>query len=153
MSKTPGWHVRRQIRFAITNQSTTGPHLGRSPSHAHIGRSAWKKKKTIARSGTTLDNFLDKPCPVHSVLLNSCPTDSLRDCWVIRHVAKGGLTILNGTSRHAEDFSGDDEVLMIYETFTSNNQRKRALREVNSIRRLPARGTWIDTPITFDHKD
>jgi hypothetical protein len=71
----------------------------------------------------------------------------------MRQVAKGGLTPLDATPSRTEEFSGDNEILMIYETFTSNNQRKRALREVNSIRGVAARGAWVDTPITFDHKD
>ena len=41
-----------------------------------------------------LDELLDKPCPIHSVLLNTNPTHSLRACWVVRQVAKSGESIL-----------------------------------------------------------
>ena len=86
-----------------------------------------KKKKTSALPRTTLNGLLDKPCPIHVVLLNSCQTHSLRNCWVVRQVANRGPALLTGTPCHAEESSDEGEVMMIYETFTSNNQRKRAL--------------------------
>ena len=48
-----------------------------------------KKKKSSVHPGTTLEGFLDKPCLIHAILINSCPTHSLRDLWVLRQVVKG----------------------------------------------------------------
>ena len=53
------------------------------------------EKKTKPRS--ELDELLDKPCPIHSVLLDANPTHRLRACWVIRQVAKYGEPILGLT--------------------------------------------------------
>ena len=35
---------------------------------------------------------------------------------------------------------------MIYETFSSNNQRKRALRELGQVHQVTAAHSWTDTP-------
>lgn len=75
-----------------------------------------------------MNGFLDEPCLIHAVLINSYPTHSLRDCWVVRQMDKGGPTLLAGTSCCLDQTSGEDEVLMIYGTFTSNNKREQALR-------------------------
>jgi hypothetical protein len=66
---------------------------------------------------------------------------------------KGGPALLAGTSSHLRHTLEEDEVLMIYETFTSNNQCKRALWEINAVRQVLPRGAWIDTPITFSQND
>lgn len=118
-----------------------------------LGERPWKKKKTSDHPRTTHDILLDKPFPIHAILINPCPTHNLRDCWVVKQIAKGGPALLAGTPSHIERTSDKHEVMMIYETFVSNNQRKRALREINSIQLVPIQGVWIDTPITFDHHD
>ena len=53
------------------------------------------EKKT--RPCSVLDELLDKPCPIHSVLLDANPTHRLRACWVVRQVAKYGEPILGLT--------------------------------------------------------
>lgn len=117
------------------------------------GDRPWNKKKTSGHPRTSLDGFLDKPCPIHAILINSCPTHSLHDSWVLRQVAKGGSALLAGASCHLQLTSEEDKILMIYETFMSNNRRKHASQEINSVRQVPSRGAWIDTPMPFDHNN
>ena len=103
-----------------------------------------------------LDKLLDKPCPIHSVLLNTNPTHSLRACWVVRQVAKSGEAILGGSysDRCLVMPLGDDaEIMTIYETYSSKNQRKRALRELAQIHHVAETDSWTDTPITFSEQD
>lgn len=123
-----------------------------SPEH----EPAEKKNRSLAGPRTVLDELLDKPCPIHSVLFNTNPTHSLRACWVVRHVAKSGEAILGVTSssrRSATPPYNDTEVLTIYVTFSSNNKRKRALQELGQVHQLTAANSWTDTPITFNEKD
>lgn len=112
-----------------------------------------KNNKNPTNPGTTLDGLLYKPCPIYAILLNSCLSHNLRDWWVVRQVAKGGPALLVGTPSHVDQSSDEDEVMMIYDTFASNNQRKRALWEVNSIQQVKTQGAWVDTLIIFDHID
>jgi hypothetical protein len=49
-----------------------------------------KRKKPATGPKTALDDLLDKPCPIHSILLNANPTHILRTYWVVKQVAKGG---------------------------------------------------------------
>ena len=93
----------------------------RSPEH----EPAEKKNRSLAGPRTVLDELLDKPCPIHSVLLNTNPTHSLRACWVVKHVAKGGEDLLDNAescNKHLASSSDDYEILMIYETHPSRNQ-------------------------------
>jgi hypothetical protein len=105
---------------------------------------------------TVLDELLDKPCPIHSALLNTNPTHRLRACWVVRQVAKSAEAILRlqPASRRPETPSfGDNNVLTIYETFSSDNLRKKALRELSQVHQVTAVSSWTDTPITFNEED
>ena len=45
-----------------------------------------------------------------------------------------------------------NNIVTVYET-VSNNQRKRALRELGQVYQVTAAQPWADTPITFDQKD
>jgi hypothetical protein len=42
-----------------------------------------KRMKSLTGSRIVLDELLDKPRPIHSVLLNTNPTHRLRACWVV----------------------------------------------------------------------
>ena len=47
----------------------------------------------------------------------------------------------------------DPRVLTVFETFASNNKRKRALRELNEVCQIAAINPWNDTAITFNVGD
>ena len=84
-----------------------------------------KKNKPLIGPKTVLDELLDKPCPIHSVLLNTNTTHNLRPCWVVRQVSKSGEAILEVTPsirRSTTPTYNDTEVLTIYETFSSKEK-------------------------------
>ena len=92
-----------------------------SPEHNPVRRR--NKPRTV------LDELLDKPCPIHSAPFDANPSHRLRTYWVVRQVAKSGENILGLTppNRRSAPTPHDNNVLTVYETFSSNNQRKRAL--------------------------
>ena len=61
-------------------------------------------------------------------------THSLRACWILRQVAKSGEDILikDAPEQHPPE-QDDPRVLTVFETFASNNKRKRALRELDEV--------------------
>ena len=69
-------------------------------------------------------------------------------------MAKSGedIPIKDGLERHPP---GDDNsrVLTVFETFASNNKRKRALRELTEVCQIAAINPWNDTAITFNAGD
>ena len=80
------------------------------------------------------------------------PTHSLRACWILRQVAKSAedLLIPNATERHPVD---NNMVLTVFETFASNNRRKRTLHSMAEICHVAAINPWSDTAITFNASD
>ena len=57
---------------------------------------------------------------------DNIPTHSLRACWILQQVAKSGDDIL--TKNTPEQHPPEDDnlnVLTVFETFASNNRRKR----------------------------
>jgi hypothetical protein len=106
-----------------------------------------KKKKSATGSKTALDGLLDRHA-VHSVVLNDNPTHSLRACWVVKQVTKSGEAVLSGvrTNKHAAvTLDEDDEILIIYETYSSRNKRKRALRELGQFHHVASTDAWTST--------
>ena len=67
-------------------------------------------------------------------------------------MAKSGedLLIPNTTVHHPVD---NNTVLSVFETFASNNRRKRTLRSIAEIRHVAAINPWSDTAITFNISD
>ena len=117
---------------------------------------AEQRNRPLAGVRTVLDGLLDKPCPIHSVLLNTSPSHSLRACWVVRQVAKSGEAILEALPPNKRSTSPQEynaEVLTIYETFPSRNRRKRALRELKQVYHVAVTSAWADIPITFGDTD
>ena len=57
---------------------------------------------------------------------------------ILRQVAKSGEDILtkNAPEQHPPE-DGDPRVLTVFETFASNNKRKRALRELAKVCKSP----------------
>ena len=78
-------------------------------------------------------------------------THSLRACWILRQVAKIGedLLTLEATESQPEDTS---TILTVFETFASNNMRKRTLRSLAEVYQV-ATNPWSDTAITFNASD
>ncbi len=81
-------------------------------------------------------------------------THSLRACWILRQVAKSGEDILikDNPEQHPPA-NNDNRVLAVFETFASNNKRKRALRELNEVCQIAVINPWNDTAITFNAGD
>ena len=112
-----------------------------------------KKYKPITGHGTVLEAWLDGPCRIHSTT-DTISTHSLRACWILRQVAKSGEDILtkNNPEQHpAED--NDPKVLTVFETFASNNRRKRALHGLAKVYQIAAINPCNDTTITFNAGD
>ena len=86
-----------------------------------------KKPKPTPGRGTVLEEWLNGPCKIHSTP-DTMPTHSLRACWILRRVAKRGEYLL--VSHKAEQHPAEDNnaVLTVFDTFASNNRRKRAHR-------------------------
>ena len=103
--------------------------------------------------GTVLEGWLDGPCKIHTTPDNM-PTHNLRACWILRQVAKSGEDILNKNTPEQHPLEDDDlKVLTVFEAFTSNNRRKRALRELAEVCQITAINPWNDTAITFNACD
>ena len=98
-----------------------------------------------------MEGWLNGPCKIHSTA-DTIPTHSLRACWILRQVAKSGedLLIPNATEHHPVD---NNTVLTVFETFASNNRRKRTLRSMAEICHVAAINPWSDTAITFNASD
>jgi hypothetical protein len=108
-----------------------------------------KKNKPFTRFRTVLDELLDKPCQIHTTPSTE-PMHSLQACWVLRQVAKSGEAILTSTTPEKHSSEDDDlNVFTVFETFSSNNRRKRALRELAEVNQVIAVNPWNDTAITF----
>ena len=111
-----------------------------------------KKQKPTAGRGTILEGWLNGPCKIHSTP-DTTPTHSLRACWVLRQVAKSGEDLLiNNTAEH-HPVENNNTVLTVFETFASNNRRKRALRSLAEVCHVAAINPWSDTAITFNASD
>ena len=89
--------------------------------------------KPITGRGTVMEGWLDGPCKIHTTPDNIL-THSLRACWILRQVAKSDEDILtkNTPEQHPPE-DNDLEVLTVFETFASNNRRKKALHELAEV--------------------
>ena len=110
-----------------------------------------KKPKPSIGHGTVLERWLDGLCKIHSTE-DATPTHSLKACWILRQVAKIGenLLIPEATESHPRD---TNTVLTVFETFTSNNMRKRTLRSLAEVYQVATINPWSDTAINFNASD
>ena len=71
---------------------------------------------------------------------------------LLRQVAKIGedLLITEATKSHPRD---TNMVLTVFETFASNNMRKRTLRSLAEVYQVATINPWSDTAITFNASD
>ena len=71
-------------------------------------------------------------------------------CWVIRQVAKSGEAILTKITPETHSLEDDDlNVFTVFETFYSNNRRKRALRDLAEVNHVAVINPWNDMAMTF----
>ena len=69
-------------------------------------------------------------------------------------MAKSGEGILTNTTPENYSLEHNDlKVFTVFETFSSNNQRKRALRDLAEVCQVAAINPWNDTAITFNVDD
>ena len=110
-----------------------------------------KKPKPSTGHGTVLEGWLNGPCKIHSTE-DATPTHSLRACWILWQVAKRGedLLIPEAAENHLRDSS---TVLTVFETFASNNMRKRTLRSLAEVYQVATINPWSDMAITFNASD
>ena len=75
-----------------------------------------------------------------------------RSCWILRQVARSGEELLTPESaeHHPRNAS---MVSTIFETFASNNARKRTLRNLTEVYQVATINPWSDTAITFNASD
>ena len=108
-------------------------------------------QKPSTGHGTVLEGWLNGPCKIHSAE-GATPTHSLRACWVLRQVARSGEELL--TQEFTEHQPRDTStVLTVFETFTSNNMRKRTLHSLAEVYQVAKINPWSDTAITFNASD
>ena len=107
-----------------------------------------KKQKPHKGHGTVLEGWLSGPCKIHSTE-GATPTHSLRACWILRQVAKSG----EGFLAPGKQPSSAGTVLTVFETFTSNNMRKRTLHSLAEVYQVATINPWSDTAITFNASD
>ena len=85
-----------------------------------------KKPKPTTGHGTVLEVWLNGPCKIHTTP-DTIPTHNLRACWILWQVAKSGEDrLINNTTEH-HPAENNNTMLTVFETFASNNRRKRAL--------------------------
>src|SRR3990170_4265208 len=112
-----------------------------------------KKIKPFTGHRTVLDELLGKPCQIHTTP-NTEPTHSLRACGVLRQVAKSDEAILTNTTPEKHSSEDDDlNVFTVFETLSSNNRCKRALRNLAEVNQVATINPWNDTAITFTADD
>ena len=111
-----------------------------------------KKPKPAAGRGTVLEGWLNGSCKLHSTP-DVTPTHSLRACWILRQVAKSGEDLLVSRKAEQHPASRHNTVLTVFETFASNNMRKRTLRSLAEVYQIATINPWSDTAITFNASD
>ena len=107
-----------------------------------------KKQKPHKGHGTVLEGWLSGPCKIDSTE-GAVPTHSLRACWILRQVAKSGEELL-APENHSNNIG---TVSTVFETFASNNMRKRTIHSLTEVYQVATTNPWSDTAITFNASD
>ena len=81
------------------------------------------------------------------------PIHSLRACWILQQVAKSDEDILISKTTEHHLVENNNTVLTVFETFASNNRRKRALRSLAEVCHVATINPWNNTAITFNASD
>src|SRR4051812_29760825 len=143
------WKI--EIKFWDNPALNSNPVRTKRVHHSKTPGLNIKKPKPSTGHGTVLERWLDGPCRIHSTE-DATPTHSLRACWILRQVAKfgEGLLISEAEESQPEDTS---TILTVFETFASNNMRKRTLRSLTEVYQVATINPWSDTTITFNASD
>ena len=139
---------KTKIKFWDDPALNTTPVRNKRVHHIQAPRLKTKKQKTPKGHGTVLEGWLSGPCKIHSTE-GTTPTHSLRACWILRQVAKSGEELLAPENQP----SNTSTVLTVFETFASNNMRKRTLRSLAEVYQVATINPWSDTAITFNASD
>ncbi len=99
-----------------------------------------------------MEGWLNGPCKLHSTP-DATPTHSLRACWILQQVAKSGEDLLESHKAEPHPAKEHNTVLTVFETFASNNRRKRAFCDLAEVCQVAAINPWNDTVITFNASD
>ena len=142
---------KTETKFLDNPALKASPVRNKRVHHRQTPGSNTKRQKPSTGHGTILEGWLNGPCKIHSTE-QATPTHSLRACWILRQVAKIGenLLILEATESHPRD---TNMVLTVFETFASNNMRKRALHSRAEVYQVATINPWSDTAITFNASD
>ena len=95
-----------------------------------------------------MEGWFNGPCKIHNSG-KATPTHSLRACWILRQVARSGEELLTPAP---EEYL-PSTVSTVFETFTSNNARKRTLRNLAEVYQVATINPWSDTAITVNASD
>ena len=139
---------KTEINFWDNPALNTTPVQNKRVHHRQAPGLNTKKKKPSIGHGTVLEGWLNGPCKIHSTE-SATPTHSLRACWILRQVAKSGEELL--TPEHQP--RDTSTVLTVFETYASNNMRKRTLRSLAEVYQVATINPWSDTAITFNASD
>ena len=139
---------KTEINFWDNSPLNTTPVRNKRVHHRQAPWSKTKRDKPSSGDGTVLEGWLNGPCKIHSTE-GTTPTHSLRACWILRQVAKSGEELL--ALEHQP--SNTSTVLTVFETFASNNMRKRTIRELAEVYQVAIANPWSDTAITFNASD
>src|SRR3954464_6214365 len=142
---------KTEIKFWDNPALNTNPVRNKRVHHRQTPGLNTKKQKPSTGHGTVLEGWLNGPCKIHSTE-DATPTHSLRACWILQQVAKIGedLLISEAAESHPRDTS---MVLTVFETFASNNMRKRTLRSLAEVYQVATINPWSDTAIIFNASD
>ena len=139
---------KTETRFWDNPALNTTPVRNKRVRHTQAPGLKTNKQKPPKGYGTVLEGWLNGPCKIHSTE-GATPTHSLRACWILRQVAKSG----EGFLAPGNQPSSTSTVLTVFETFASNNMRKRTIRSLAEVYQVATTNPWSDTAITFNASD
>ena len=139
---------KTEIKFWDNPALNRNPVRNKRVHHRQTPGLNTKKPKPSTGHGTVLEGWLNGPCKIHSTK-DATPTHSLRACWILRKVAKSGEDLL-APENHSNNIG---TVSTVFETFASNNMRKRTIHSLAEVYQVATTTPWSDTAITFNASD
>ena len=139
---------KTEDKFWDNPAPNTTPVQNRRAYYRHASKPNIKKQKPSIGYRTVMEGWLNGPCKIHN-FGEATPTHSLRACWILRQVARCGDELLTPAP---EEYL-PNTVSTVFETFTSNNARKRTLRNLAAVYQVATINPWSDMTITFNASD
>ena len=99
-----------------------------------------------------MEEWLSGPRMIHSTP-DTTPTHSLRACWILRQEAKSGEDLLIKHTVEQHPAGDNNTVFTVFETFASNNRRKRAQRSLAEVCHVATINPWNYMAITYNASD